>query len=147
MHSVFQCTNYRLTTFFGCNLPQTVHTFKNLQFLQLHKQSQHRHQQTYYILYTYLCTYIYACMLPLLTKSMWLCKRNYLIDRFMYLLWELYYHKMAQIMCLFVQKRYQYNRLFNVLICNCKREWERDIFEKVKYTIAYCIYLPSLNIT
>ena len=55
---------------------------------------------------TYLCTYYYACMPPLLTKSMWLCKRNYLIDRFMYLLCELYYHKMAQMMCLFVQKRY-----------------------------------------
>ena len=71
----------------------------------------------------YLCTYIYACMLlPLLTKSMWLCKRNYLIDRFMYLLWELYYHKMAQMMCLFVEKSYRSYNVFNVLICNCKRE-------------------------
>ena len=41
-------------------------------------------------------------MPPLLTKSMWLCKRNYLIDRFMYLLCELYYHKWLKwCVCLF----------------------------------------------
>ena len=55
MHSVIQCTNYRLTTFFPLqSSTKTVHTFKNLPFLQLHKQSHHRHQQTYYILYIFM---------------------------------------------------------------------------------------------
>ena len=105
MHSVIQCTNYRLTTFFRCNLPQKPYTrlrtyhsynYTNNHIIDINKLTTSC---------TYLCTYFYACMPPLLTKSMWLCKRNYLIDRFMYLLCELYYHKMAQMMCLFVQKK------------------------------------------
>ena len=70
MHSVIQCTNYRLTTFFS---------------LQSSSQNPYTHIKTYHSYnYTnnhiidinklttsciYLCTFLYACMPPLLTKA------------------------------------------------------------------------------
>ena len=97
MHCV-QCTNYRLTTFVITAIYHTNHTHTQpnilLTILILHH---HRHQQTYYILYIYVRTFMRARKKFVFLQACGYARenRNYLIDRFLY---SLYYHKMAQMM-------------------------------------------------
>ena len=75
---------------------QTIHTQPNI-LLTIPILHHHRHQQTYYILYIYVRTFMRARKKLVSLQACGYARenRNYLIDRFLY---SLYYHKMAQMM-------------------------------------------------
>ena len=94
--SMHQLSSYNICYY--CNLPYQPYTYTDsnilLTILILHH---HRHQQTYYILYIYVRTFMRARKKFVFLQACGYARenRNYLIDRFLY---SLYYHKMAQMM-------------------------------------------------